>query len=300
MLKTLPFNALRTLESVVRLQGFARAANELNVTQSAVSQHIKMLEEWLGHRLLIRQNPHTLPTEAGVRLALSVRDGFGAIELICDDLRHTKTSWHKGILVAAPPGFAFVWLLPRLLDFDEKNPEIPISLSTDPKSQDPSRSDADILISYSSGGFVNMHAEKIMSEIMAPVCSPELAKNLQSIEDLADQVILQDTPETSETPSNWEFWAKEENITLPHFKRTKKYGQANLVIQAAIHGSGVAMGRGALVDDAIKNGRLVYPFARFAKSQFSYWFVCRHEAMKSKSVQAFRSWIHEKTAKVVL
>lgn len=299
MLKTLPFNAMRTLESVVRLQGFARAANELNVTQSAVSQHIKMLEEWLGHRLLVRQNPRTLPTEAGVRLALAIRDGFGAIELICDDLRHTKTSWHKGVLVAAPPGFAFVWLLPRLLDFDEKHPEIPVSLSTDPKSQDPSRSDADILIAYSSGGFVNMHAEKLMSEVMAPVCSPELAKSLKNIEDLADQVILQDTPETSETPSNWEFWAKEENITLPHFKRTKKYGQANLVIQAAIHGSGVAMGRGALVDDAIKNGALVYPFQEFAESQFSYWFVCRHEAMKSKSVQAFRSWIHENVAKVV-
>ncbi|NKB53783.1 MAG: LysR family transcriptional regulator [Rhizobiaceae bacterium] len=117
MLKTLPFNALRTLESVVRLQGFGRAADELNVTQSAVSQHIKLLEEWLGHQLLIRQNPHTLPTETGAMLARSIRDGFGAVELICDDLRNAKSSRNRGILVAAPPGFAFLWLLPRLLEF---------------------------------------------------------------------------------------------------------------------------------------------------------------------------------------
>ncbi len=297
MLKTLPFNALRTLESVVRLQGFGRAADELNVTQSAVSQHIKLLEEWLGHRLLIRQNPHTLPTETGALLARSIRDGFGAVELVCDDLRNAKSSQNRGIHVAAPPGFAFVWLLPRLLEFDEINPEIPISISTDPKSLDPVSGQADIIISYSGGGFNNMHAEKLMSESMAPVCSPIVAKGLDSISDLNNHVILQDTLETPRSISNWEFWAKENNLNLPHFTRARKYGQANLVIQAAINGLGVAMGRSPLVKDAIGNGTLVYPFGEFAQSQFSYWFVCQHAALQSNSVQAFRSWIHEEAAK---
>lgn len=296
MLKTLPYNALRTLESVVRLHGFGRAAEELNVTQSAVSQHIKQLEEWLGYQLLVRQSRQTVPTQIGERLASAIRDGFGGIERVCDELRDTKITRQDGLLVAAPPGFAFVWLLPRLFKFDERHPDIPISLSTDPKSQAPSASEADMIISYSLGGFPNMHAEKLMAELMAPVCSPKLAEKLNNIADLANHVILQDTIDKPEHRANWAFWAKEVNATLPHFPNVRTYGQANMVIQAAIGGSGIAMGRGPLVADAIKQGTLVYPFEEFARSQFSYWIVCPHEALKSKSVQAFRTWLHEAAA----
>jgi LysR family glycine cleavage system transcriptional activator len=297
MLKTLPYNALRTLEAVVRLQGFGRAADELNVTQSAVSQHIKQLEDWLGHQLLIRQSPHTHATEQGERLARAIRDGFGPISSICDELRDTRNARKHRVLVAAPPGFAFVWLLPRLLDFDNTYPDIPISLSTDPKSQHPATSEADVIISYATGGFPNMHAEALMAEMMAPVCAPELAAQLTAISDLANHVILEDMAETPEHEPNWSFWAKEVGVTLPPFPRHRKFGQANLVIQAAISGSGIAMGRGPLVEDAIAQGTLVHPFPDFARSQFSYWFVCQHAAMKSKPVQAFHGWIKSKTAR---
>ena len=296
MIKTLPYTALRTLESVVRLRGFSRAAEELNVTQSAVSQHIKQLEEWLGHQLIIRQNPKIRPTENGEHLARAVRDGFGMVEALCDTLRERPKARKAGLLVAAPPGFAFVWLLHRLLDFDEKHPGIPVSLSTDPKSQNPATSDADVIISYSAGGFPMMHAESLMTEAMAPVCAPALAKNLHSLDDLANHVILKDDLGSQEHQSNWEFWAEETGISLPPFKRTRKYGQANMVIQAAINGSGVAIGRGPLVESAIKNGTLVYPFDTFAESQNAYWFVCRHEALKAKELLAFRTWIQREAA----
>ncbi|MFK7753181.1 MAG: LysR substrate-binding domain-containing protein [Sedimentitalea sp.] len=296
MLKTLPFAALRTLESVIRLQGFGLAADELNVTQSAVSQHVKQLEEWLGHPLLIRQSRRTTPTPTGERLASAVRDGFGRVERVCDELRDAKITRHAGLLVAAPPGFGFVWLLPRLFQFDQRHPDIPISLSTDPKSQAPAASDADVIISYSAGGFPDMHAEKLMSETMAPVCAPQLADRLSSIADLPGHVILRDTIDTPDHHDTWAFWEKEVDATLPDFPRTRTYGQANMVIQAAVAGSGVAMGRGPLVADAIAQGTLVYPFKDVAHSQFSYWFVCSHKALASKSVQAFRMWLHETAA----
>ncbi|WP_298918561.1 LysR substrate-binding domain-containing protein [uncultured Roseobacter sp.] len=293
MLKTLPFNALRTLESVVRLRGFGRAAEELNVTQSAVSQHIKLLEDWLGHRLLIRRSRKTVPTEAGERLAQATREGFGGIEMICDELRGSKRTRGQGILVGAPPGFAFVWLLPRLLRFDHMNPDISISLSTDPHSREPSTGEADVFISYSAGGFPGLHAEQLMDERMSPVCAPNLARTVNAIGDLSNHTILRDNLESDEALSPWEFWAKECGIGLPHFNRTKTYGQANLVVQAAVQGLGIAMGRGPLVADAIKDGTLVRPFEATAPSQFSYWFVCRHEALKSDNVNAFRKWLHE-------
>lgn len=296
MLKTLPYNALRTLEAVVRLRGFGRAADELNVTQSAVSQQIKQLEDWLGHQLVIRKSPQIVPTETGERLAGTIRDGFGSVSLVCDTLRDAKKIRSPNVLVSTPPGFAFVWLLPRLLNFDERHPDISVSLSTDPKSQVSASSDADIIISYSAGGFPGMHAEKLMSETMSPVCAPTLAHNIKSVSDLAQHVILQDTVDAPFYRSLWDFWAKETQNSLPHFPYTRQYGQANMVIQAAINGSGVAMGRSPLVMDAIKAGTLVYPFADTAQSQFSYWFVCQHDALKSQSVKAFRSWIQEVAA----
>ncbi len=296
MLKTLPFNALRTLESVVRLSGFGRAAEELNVTQSAVSQHVKLLEEWLGHKLLIRHGRHTSATEAGLRLARATRDGFGGIELICGELRGAQKGNEVGIHVAAPPGFAFIWLLPRLLHFDEKYPDIPVSLSTDPVSRDPMSSKADLIISYSAGGFPGLHAEHLMAEEMSPVCRPDIAHTLKSVDDLADHVILEDSLDRPGLPSNWEFWGRETNSVLPKFARTQKHGQANLVIQAAIIGRGVAMGRCPLVADALRDGTLVHPFPETAKSQSSYWLVCRHEALDMPPVTAFRNWLHQEVA----
>ncbi len=293
MLKTLPFNALRTLESVVRLRGFGRASDELNISQSAVSQHIKQLEEWLGHQLLIRKNPKVIPTENGTRLANAARDGFGMVETICDSLRDNKKTVNKGILVAAPPGFAFIWLLPRLLDFSNRHPDIQISLSTDPKSHDPSTSAADIIIAYSAGGFPNLHSEKLMGERMYPVCSPLLAEGIKKPGDLKNCVILQDGQSDSEHLTNWDFWANEVGIKLPTPYRKQVYGQANMVIQAAINGSGVAMGRCPLVIDALEAGQLVRPFSEMAVSQFSYWFVCAHSNTTSKSIQIFRSWLHK-------
>lgn len=296
MLKNLPYNALRTLESVVRLRGFARAAEELNVTQSAVSQHVKLLEEWLGQRLLIRRSRQTIPTEAGERLASVTRDGFGAIELICDELRGSQRDKGNALLLGSPPGFAFVWLLPRLLNFDEHHPDIQISLTTDGQSRDPISAEADIFISYSAGGFPGLHAEALMAEQMSPVCSPELARSINDLSDLSAHTILQDNLEATESISHWEFWAKECGVKLPPLPKTRKYGQANLVVQAAIQGLGVAMGRSPLVGDAVREGKLIYPFAASAHSQFSYWFVCQHGALKKRSVCTFKTWLAQEAA----
>ncbi len=293
MLKVLPYTALRTLEVVVRLRGFGRAAEELNVTQSAVSQHIKSLEEWLGHQLLHRNRRATEPTEAGARLADAVQTGFGMVETLCDDLRGAPQKRSRGLRIAAPPGFAYLWLLPRLLQFDDLHPKTPVSLSTDPGSLDLRISEADAMIVYSAGGFPEMHAELILSETLCPVCTPDIAATLNSPADLAAHVILEDVHEGPSRQTNWDLWAKEVGIRLPHFKRKRRFGQANLVIQAAAGGLGVAMGRSPLVEGLIEEGKLVRPFDDVAPSQFGYWFVCRHEAMAAPAVKVFRTWLHD-------
>ena len=291
MLKTLPYSALRTLESVVRLRGFSRAGEELNVTQSAVSQHVKQLEEWLGVQLLVRSSRDVNPTDAGERLARATRDGFGTISEICDELRNQHDERANEILVASPPGFAYLWLLPRLLRFDEKHPGMAVSLSTDQPSRDVRATEADVIIAYGPGGFSGLHAERLMSEEMTPVCAPALAKDLHSVADLAKHVILLDRLDDGSTMTNWDFWAREVGETLPKFPRSRTLGQANLVIQAAIDGLGVAMGRSPLVGDAIAAGQLVQPFEKSAHAQYSYWLVWRHEASKRERTVKFLDWI---------
>ncbi len=297
MLKTLPYAALRTLEAVVRLRGFGRAAEELNVTQSAVSQHVKSLEEWLGHKLLHRHRPQIEPTETGARLADAVRSGFGMVESLCDDLRVAPMKRAPGLRIAAPPGFAYLWLLPRLLQFDELHPNTPVSLSTNPDSLDLRISDADAMICYSTGGFPDMHAERLLSETLAPVCTPEIANTLKTPADLAAHVILEDVHAVQTQQSNWDVWAKEVGIKLPHFKRKRRFGQANLVVQAAVDGLGIAMGRSPLVQGLMDEGKLVYPFPEAAASQFDYWFVCKHNALEGRSVKAFRNWLRDAGAR---
>ena len=296
MMKNLPFTALRTLESVVRLHGFGRAAEELNVTQSAVSQQIRALEDWTGHKLLFRGSGKTMPTDVGLRLAAAVLQGFGVVETVCDDLRDRRMDAKRGLALASPPGFGYIWLLPRLINFDERFPETPVSLSTDVYLQDCNANQADVMIYYGLGGFPGLHAELLMQEAISPVCAPEVAKTLGSIADLEHHTILRDALQNVGSPPSWEFWAEEAGFTLPQLPLSRQFGQANMVIQAAIQGLGVAMGRGPLVADAIAQGLLVCPFENVVASQFSYWLVCRHDALKSQKVRLFCEWLHEQTA----
>jgi LysR family glycine cleavage system transcriptional activator len=169
-------------------------------------------------------------------------------------------------------------------------------LSTDVYLQEFNATQADVMIFYGLGGFTGLHAELLMQEAISPVCAPEVAKTLRSINDLERHTILRDALQNVGSPPSWEFWAEEAGLTLPQLPLGRQFGQANMVIQAAIQGLGVAMGRGPLVADAIAQGLLVCPFEDVVASQFSYWLVCRHDALKSRKVRLFCEWLHEQTS----
>lgn len=295
MLKTLPFGALRTLEAVVRLRGFSRAAEELNVTQSAVSQHVKQLEEWLGLPLLLRHGRSVVPTQAGAELARATQQSFDPLAELCEALRQQSRTAPQNILVACPPGFGFLWLLPRLLRFADRFPDYNVDLSTDPQSRNPLASDADIIIQYGQRPERTPGAEELMAEEMTPVCAPSVAAQLRDVRDLAAQVILLDRLDDGSSHTNWEHWAQGSGHVLPHFAKTRTLGQANLVIQAVIHGHGVAMGRSPLVADAVANGQLVAPFADSVRAPNSYWVSCRPQSRGHRPVTQFLDWLRTQT-----
>ena len=173
MLLNLPYSALRAFEAVVRHCGFSAAASELGVSQSAVSQHVKTLEEWLGQDLLVRGARQSRPTREGEQLAQAISEGLGRISDVCGQLRDRQRS-DRTIMVSCLPGFAFNWLFPRLLHFDLAHPELSISIATDTGQQPFSGVDADVGIRYSQTELPGFSCDQLMGEHLFPVCAPSL------------------------------------------------------------------------------------------------------------------------------
>lgn len=299
MILNLPYTALRAFEAVARHSSFSAAANELNVSQSAVSQHVKSLEEWVGQELLIRGARQSVATREGTQLARAIREGLGKISTVCSTLRDKKRT-DKTIIISCLPGFAFTWLFPRLMRFDMAHPDIPISIATDTGTQAFSGAEADIGIRYGFGAHPGLHVEQLIQESLFPVCAPALLQGpngLRSIKDLNRFTLLQDENLSyGNLAPTWQFWAKNCGVSLPDGLRTRRFGQANLVIHAAIEGMGVALGREPLVIDALHDGRLVRPFAEKTLSPLSYWIVHRPELRNSVKVSEFLNWIRSEVA----
>jgi len=296
MLGTLPYTALRTFEAVARLRGFGRAAEELGVTQSAVSQQVKSLEEWLGQRLLLRGGGKVSATPEGERLAAAVQQGFGQIGMVCRDLRETR-SRTLTLSLSCLPGFAYVWLIPRLIGFDQLHPDIPVSITTTATLANFMEDETDLAIRYGLGGYSGLHVEKLLSETLFPVCAPSLLERgppLREPADLARHTLLvDDVTDLGGNPPTWDFWARESGIPVPQPARLRRFGQSNMVVQAAERGLGVALGRSPLVADALARGTLLRPFEGEVVSQFSYWIVCPHDALSVPRIRAFCDWLRK-------
>lgn len=299
MVANLPFAALRNFEAVARLRGFARAAEELGATQSSVSQHVKALEEWVGRRLLVRGPRATVATSEGQVLAEAVAQGIGQIATACEKLRQRRDA-DRTITVTSPPGFAVNWLFPRLLKFDQMHPDTPVSISTDPSPPRFISGQADVAIRYGMGNHPGLHVERLMGERVFPVCAPALLTGglpLTGIDDLRHHTFLLDElADIGGEPPTWSFWAEQTGQALPAPARIRRFGQANMVVQAAIQGQGVALGREPLVADALLDGSLVQALPGVVPSNFSYWFVCPKGMVGNEPVRRFRDWLFAEQA----
>ncbi len=294
MILNLPYTTLRAFEAVVRKSNFSAAADELGVSQSAVSQHVRSLEQWLGIELLVRGARLSTPTREGEKLARAISEGLGRISEVCNELRDQKRT-DNTIVISCLPGFAFTWLFPRLLRFDVAHPDLSISITTDTGQAPFSANNADIAIRYGYGDNPGFEVERLMGERIFPVCAPSLlegASPITDLESLSTQTLLHDEIDRFHgAKPDWEYWAKQNDLSLPSGAKARRFGQSNMVIQAAIEGLGVALGREPLVIDALYDGRLVRPFSQVADSPLAYWLVYPHRAKESRKIKEFIRWI---------
>lgn len=287
-----PLNALKAFEAAARQLSFTKAAEELFVTQAAISHQIKALEEHLGIKLFMRKNRSLLLTEEGQGYFYDIKDIFGQL------LEATEKLLAKGakgsLSVSLPPTFAIQWLVPRLNQFSELHPEIDVRIKAVDQEQHSLTDDVDVAIYYGRGNWPNVSADKLHTEYMIPVCAPILMndqKPLNDPQDLQHHTLLHDM-----TRENWKSWMKTAGVKGLNVNHGPIFSHSSMVLQAAIHGQGVALGHSVLAKPEIDAGRLVCPFNEVLVSKNAYYLVCRESQAELGKISAFRDWMLELVA----
>jgi LysR family glycine cleavage system transcriptional activator len=264
---------------------FTRAAEELAVTQSAVSHQVNALEAWAGVPLFKRQGRAMVLTEAAVKFLPAVSSALDQIALAGRKLLAVDPA-HGWLTVAVMPSFAAKWLVPRLADFHEKNPDLDVWIATFEEQTGALGSDVDVAIRYGRGDWPGLASVRIMSEELFPVCAPRLATTLKTPADLSRATLLHD-----ELREDWGMWFAAAGLTGLDTARGPGFDDSGLLIQAAIEGLGVALGRSVLVKGDLDAGRLVRPFDVALAAEFAYYLVYPPDLETAPKIETFRTWL---------
>ena len=288
MRRRLPsLNALRAFEASARHESFTSAAAELFVTQGAVSQQVKALEEELGVRLFSRDGRKLKLTESGRAYLDVVRDAFDRLSAGTERLLQRQSS--GALNVTTSPNFAAKWLVHRLGRFSEAHPGVELRISASMQHVDFAREDFDIAVRHGEGNWPGMHVTRLCEEELFPVCSPALLKGRRALKvpaDLAHQSLLH-----VNDASLWTRWLQHFRVKDVDGTRGMVLNQASMAIDAAIQGQGVAMARTALAAWDLLGGRLVRPFSQALAAPFALWIVCPKATAELPKIATFRQWL---------
>lgn len=285
--------SLRAFEAVARHLSFTRAAEELHVTPGAVSQQIRTLEQLLGERLFVRTRRSVALTEAAIRILPEIQAGLNALARAVSRISAPKRD--GSLTVSVTPSFASKWLMPRLVDFTDKNPDIDIRVLATVALVDLERDNVDLAIRLGHGQYPNVRIELLFGEGLTPFCSPSLLKKkggLKTPDDLRRYRLIHDTSIPGENEqSSWRRWLDFAGAKGVSHLRGARFSLAELAMQAAIDGTGVVLGRTALAEGDVASGRLVRPFDIVLPLDAQYFMVTPEGATPRPEILRFRDWI---------
>lgn len=295
MPRTLPsLELIRGFEAAARLASFTRAAEELFVTQSAVSRQVQALEEHLGVPLFERHHRAIQLTQAGQLLYRSATQALLLLNDAADRIR--RESAVRSVTITCTFGFASLWLVPRLMEFRERHADVDIRVAANNKIIDLERERIEVAVRYCTSELVPAGSAKLFGEEVFPVCSPELprrrGKPLASPVDLRHHVLLHLEGAEQHWPTgSWTAWLEAVQMQSLRAGGALRFDQYDQLIQAAIDGQGVALGVGALVKRQLQQGRLIAPFEQKSASPRGYYLVISPHAADRPEVVAFKSWL---------
>ena len=287
-----PLNAVRAFEAAARLNGFAKAAQELNVTPAAVSHQVKLLEEHLGLQLFNRLPRGLEITSAGQELLPDVSRGFAHLSRAVGAVSGGQLAGK--LTVNAAPSFATLWLAPRLSSFTEAYPDIQLRLLASERGPNLNLGQVDVRLPYSIGKFPGLKAKLLMPDTIFPVCSPSLLnqKPLRRFSDLREHTLLHDIDTGSDEPTmTWARWLRDAGIEPGPSARHIEFGNSILLTEAAVQGQGVALGRSSLVRSHLETGRLVRPFKVSRPGDYAHYFVTTEAGAERPRVKVFLDWL---------
>jgi LysR family glycine cleavage system transcriptional activator len=293
MSRRLPsLNALRVFEAAARHRSFARAAEELHVTPAAVSQQIKLLEEYLNVALFSRGKTIGLSEPAEAMLPM-VTEAFDQLERATIKVRAGNAN--GPLVVSAPPTFAARWLIPRLDDFQSRHPEVDLRLMATRRLVDFSLEDVDLAIRFGAGSYPDLRVERLMTESIVPVAAPKLAVAIETPADLINCNLLEDEWHIGDGAfPDWKTWLTTLGLNTGAPLRIQGFGDANLAIQAAVAGLGATLAWHSLVEDDLKAGKLIHLLNQTIPTTLGYHLVIPDNRVNLGKVGAFRTWLMEK------
>lgn len=278
--------ALRAFEAASRLLNFTRAAEELNLTQGAISHQIAELETLLATRLFERRARGLALTEAGRRYLPFAREALERLRAGAAALARRRGP--QVLTVSVSPNFASKWLVPRLGDFLAAHPEIDLRIGAARRHVDFAADDIDLAVRHGTGDWPHLHVTRLCPEWIFPVCSAALLSRGEPPHGPADLARLPLLHDRDRAP--WRQWLSAfgpapEDLEGPVFSDT------SLAIDAAVSGQGVALARSALAALDLAAGRLVRPVAEALPAPFAYWIVCPKAEAARREVAQFRDWL---------
>lgn len=287
-----PMLTLRAFEAVARHLSFVNAARELSVTQSALSHQVHKLEEFLECRLFIRRTRAIELTEAGRAYQLQVRQALEGIAAATRIIRHTAPA-PSVLRIGLLASFATMWLAPRLSSFISANPDIRVELVPSYDLADVAGGEVALAIRYGKGGWPNVNATRLMNERLFPVCSPQYKAGWLAAQQGVKQPGLAPGPlltAQATIPFEWLDWARQVRIDISQLSSLMLHDY-NIVVEAAVSGQGIAMGRDRLIKRRLLDGSLVQLLTDAVyEGEIGYWLVTGDEPLNS-AAQRFADWL---------
>ncbi len=283
-----PIDTIRTFVEIADQGRFNRASEALGLTESAISHRLRKLEDALGVRLLDRQREGAVLTPAGERF---YDKAAKALALLADAVEEVQGIDRKAVSITTSRAFAAHWLMPRYRAFLDRHPGIELQLLVTERVCDLAREHIDLAIRYGDGPWPGLEAVRLSDEVCFPVATPALARAWRELPwpdavERAGRIIV-----NALHPDEWSAWCAISDRRPPDPSRCSTLESFDLVLQAALSGAGLAMGRRPMVDDCLERGDLVAPFGTDGVRGKSYFLVWPREGAVSGSARSVRQWL---------
>ena len=289
-----PLSALRAFEAAARHMSFRVAAEELGLTQSAISHQVAALEQHFGVRLFDRAGRRIALSDQGRLLFPLIRDGFDRLAQGADLLRRARLT--DDLRVQVYVTVAVRWLIPRLHRFQTANPNVVVRINTSVLDWEFDPDIADLgLICTPSPNRPGLHYDHLFDALLFPVCTPAVAQSglgLRQPVDLVNHALLQ----VYTTANDWQLWQGAAGVPNLRGRAAPQFDSYLLAIEAALDSQGVALAPHFMVAEDLKLGRLVRPFPIEVRQPARWYLVCPAERRTERTIEAFRVWLRQEVA----